>query len=59
MMCDSCGKREAKYRSLGGIELCHECAHDVGLVHYHKDEGIDTFPHEHKRESVPGGPAPL
>ncbi len=44
--CDSCGKREAEYKSLGGIEFCHECAHDIGLIHYH--EGIDNYPHEHK-----------
>uniref|UniRef100_A0A6M3JGD6 Uncharacterized protein n=1 Tax=viral metagenome TaxID=1070528 RepID=A0A6M3JGD6_9ZZZZ len=51
MLCDSCGKRKAKYRSFGGINLCHECAHDLGLVHYH--EGIDTFPHEHKEAEGP------
>lgn len=37
MKCDSCGKREAKFPSLGGIELCHECAHDLGLLHKHPD----------------------
>ena len=35
--CDSCRKREAKHRSLGGIELCHPCAHDMGLGHKHPD----------------------
>jgi len=46
MKCDHCGEREAKYSSHGGAELCHDCAHDLGLVHHHK--GIGIFPHEHK-----------
>jgi len=41
--CDSCGEREAKYKSLGGMEFCHECAHDLGLGHKHP--GIDNTVH--------------
>ncbi len=36
--CDSCGKSEAKHKSLGGTELCHPCAHEMGLGHSHKDD---------------------
>lgn len=40
MKCDKCGEREAKFSSLGGIELCHICAHDMGLGHTHPDMEI-------------------
>ena len=30
--CNSCGIREAEYKSLGGHRLCKSCADELGLV---------------------------
>lgn len=47
--CDSCGDREGKHRSLGGTQLCHECAHEMGLGHSHPDH-ISPLPVSHVLE---------
>jgi len=44
--CDSCGALGGKYSSLGGINFCHKCAHDIGLAHKHPD--IDDTMHFHE-----------
>ena len=43
--CHSCGKREGKHRSLGGSNLCHECAHDLGLAHNHAGSILTAVDH--------------
>ena len=46
--CDKCGKEDQQlFPSTGGINLCHECAHDLGLLHKHPDMGIDDTMHAH------------
>ncbi len=50
--CDMCGDREAKHGSLGGTQLCHPCAHEMGLGHSHKDDP-ELYPvHAHTLEGV-------
>ncbi len=43
--CRDCEKKRAEFRSIGGMELCHECAHDNGLLHYHRDMGLKSPDH--------------
>jgi len=43
MKCDNCDKEvEITYKSVGGLEFCHACAHDLGLLHRHPDND-NTF----------------
>ena len=42
MICDKCKEKEAEFSSLV-LTLCHECAHELGLLHKHK--GIPNTTH--------------
>jgi len=39
LKCDRCDNEVIQtFRSTGQTELCHQCAHDLGLLHVHRDE---------------------
>ena len=43
--CNNCMKEAPVFGSLGGLKLCHKCAHDFGLSHKHEDMGITDTTH--------------
>lgn len=40
MRCNMCLRDDdtKRYRSTGGAQLCHDCAHEVGLLHTHPED---------------------
>lgn len=40
MICTSCRKDDdtKRFKSTGGAQLCHECAHELGLLHLHPED---------------------
>lgn len=48
MRCSMCGRDDdsKRYRGTGGAQLCHDCAHGLGLIHIHpEDPYIDGGTH--------------
>jgi len=40
MRCSMCGRDDdsKRYGSTGGAQLCHDCAHELGLLHIHPED---------------------
>ena len=40
MRCSMCGRDDdtKRYRSTGGALVCHDCAHELGLLHIHPED---------------------